>query len=54
MTGVQTCALPIFGPDGSWGGAIPTNLYDLSAIRLLGERPGEALESPIPLASAAN
>jgi hypothetical protein len=51
----RTIALRSFrlGPGGSWGGAIPANLYDLSAIRLLGERPGEALESPIPLASAA-
>jgi hypothetical protein len=32
-------------PDGSWGGAIPVNLYDVSAIRLLGDRPGEVLEA---------
>jgi hypothetical protein len=50
----RTVALPWFrlGPDGSWGGAIPANLYDFRSIRLLGDRPGEALESPIPLASA--
>lgn len=32
-------------PDGSWGGAIPVNLYDVSAIRLLGSRPGQVLEA---------
>ena len=32
-------------PDGSWGGAIPVNLYDVSAIRLLGDSPGEVLEA---------
>ena len=31
--------------NGSWGGAIPTHLYDVAALRLLGERPGEALEA---------
>jgi Putative zinc-finger len=43
----RTIRLPGFelGPDGSWGGAIPVNLYDVSAIRLLGERPGEVLEA---------
>jgi hypothetical protein len=52
----RTVALPWFrlGPDGSWGGAIPANLYDFRSIRLVGERPGEALESSIPLASAAD
>jgi hypothetical protein len=51
----RTVALPRFrlGPDGSWGGAIPANLYDFRSIRLLGDEPGEALESSIPLASAA-
>lgn len=50
----RTVRLPSFrlGPDGSWGGAVPADLYDFRAIRLLGERPGEALESTIPLASA--
>jgi hypothetical protein len=33
--------------NGSWGGAIPTSLYDVASIRLLGERPGEVLEAPI-------
>jgi hypothetical protein len=52
--GRRTVALPAFrlGPDGSWGGAIPADLYDFTSIRLIGDRPGEARESPIPLASA--
>jgi hypothetical protein len=33
------------GPDGSWGGAIPVDVYDVSAIRLLGDRPGQVLEA---------
>jgi predicted anti-sigma-YlaC factor YlaD len=43
----RTIRLPGFElePDGSWGGAIPVHLYDVSAIRLLGERPGEVLEA---------
>jgi hypothetical protein len=32
-------------PDGSWGGAIPVNLYDVAEIRLLGDRPGQVLEA---------
>jgi len=46
----QTIPLPALelGADGSWGGAIPVRLYEVSAIRLLGERPGEALEAAIP------
>ena len=37
------------GPDGSWGGAIPVDLYEVATIRLLGERPGQVLEaSPTP------
>ena len=32
-------------PDGSWGGAIPVNLYDVTAIRLLGDHPGQVLEA---------
>jgi hypothetical protein len=32
-------------PDGSWGGAIPVSLSDVSAIRLLGDRPGQVLEA---------
>jgi Putative zinc-finger len=41
----RTIRLPRFKlePDGSWGGRIPVNLYDVSAIRLLGDRPGEVL-----------
>jgi hypothetical protein len=38
---------------GSWGGAIPVNLYDVAAIRLLGERPGEVLEAAVPPGMAA-
>jgi Putative zinc-finger len=41
-------ALELDPRDGSWGGAIPTNLYDVAAIRLLGERPGDVLEAAIP------
>jgi hypothetical protein len=43
----RTIRLPRFAlePDGSWGGAIPLNLYDVSAIRLLGNRPGQVLEA---------
>jgi putative zinc finger protein len=43
----RTIRLPQFElePDGSWGGAIPVNLYDVSAIRLLGDRPGQVLEA---------
>jgi hypothetical protein len=43
----RTIRLPGFelGPDGSWGGAITVNYYDVSAIRLLGDRPGEVLEA---------
>jgi Putative zinc-finger len=43
----RTIALPGFEleRDGSWGGAIPVNLHDVSAIRLLGDRPGEVLEA---------
>jgi hypothetical protein len=43
----RTIRLPGFEleADGSWGGAIPVNLYDVSAIRLLGDRPGQVLEA---------
>jgi hypothetical protein len=43
----RTIRLPGFElePDGSWGGAIPLNLYAVSAIRLLGDRPGQVLEA---------
>jgi hypothetical protein len=43
----RTLRLPGFElePDGSWGGAIPVNMYDVSAIRLLGHRPGQVLQA---------
>ena len=34
--------------DGSWGGAIPVDLYDVAAIRLLGDSPGEVLQASTP------
>lgn len=30
---------------GSWGGAIPVNLYKVASIRLLGDNPGEILQA---------
>jgi hypothetical protein len=33
---------------GSWGGAIPVNLYEVESIRLLGERPGDFLQVSFP------
>jgi Putative zinc-finger len=47
----RTIPLPAFELDpgsGSWGGAIPVNLYDVASIRLLGERPGEVLAAEVP------
>jgi Putative zinc-finger len=46
----RTVRLPRFelGPDGSWGGALPVDLYDVVAIRLLGDRPGQVLEASPP------
>lgn len=46
----RTIALPALELDrrGSWGGAIPVNLYQVAAIRLLGEEPGEVLHAPFP------
>lgn len=32
---------------GSWGGAIPVKLSEVSSIRLLGERPGEILQASL-------
>jgi hypothetical protein len=32
-------------PDGSWGGAIPVDLRDVAAMRLLGDQPGEVLQA---------
>jgi Putative zinc-finger len=34
--------------EGSWGGAIPVNLYRVESIRLLGERPGDVLQASFP------
>jgi len=46
----RTVPLPALELDrnGTWGGAIPVNPYDVAAIRLLGDRPGEVLEAPLP------
>jgi Putative zinc-finger len=46
----RTIALPQLELDrnGSWGGAIPVNLYKVTSIRLLGERPGEILQAFFP------
>ena len=43
----RTIRLPGFEleEDGSWGGAIPVNLHDVSTIRLLGDRPGQVLQA---------
>jgi Putative zinc-finger len=30
---------------GTWGGAIPVNLYKVASLRLLGERPGDVLQA---------
>jgi hypothetical protein len=32
--------------NGSWGGAIPVDVYEVKSIRLLGERPGQVLATP--------
>jgi Putative zinc-finger len=34
--------------EGSWGGAIPVNLYEVDSIRLLGQRPGDILQASFP------
>jgi hypothetical protein len=46
----RTIPLPALELDrrGSWGGAIPVDLYQVAAIRLLGEEPGEILQAPFP------
>jgi hypothetical protein len=46
----RTIRLPSLELDrrGSWGGAIPVNLYNVASIRLLGEHPGEILQAPFP------
>jgi hypothetical protein len=43
-------ALPSLELDrkGSWGGALPVNLYNVASIRLLGEHPGEILQASFP------
>jgi hypothetical protein len=33
---------------GSWGGALPVNLYDVASIRLVGERPAQGLTASFP------
>jgi len=38
--------------NGSWGGAIPTDLHDVASIRLLGERPGQVLEASMSASAA--
>jgi hypothetical protein len=32
--------------DGSWGGSIPVDIYDIQSIRMLGEKPGQVLATP--------
>ena len=46
----RTIALPSLELDrnGSWGGAIPVNLYKVAAIRLLGDSPAETLHASFP------
>jgi hypothetical protein len=44
---IPIASLELDRRNGSWGGAIPTNLYDVASIRLLGKRPGELLEASI-------
>jgi hypothetical protein len=46
----RTIALPSIELDrnGSWGGAIPVNLYKVASIRLLGDRPGDILQASFP------
>jgi hypothetical protein len=46
----RTIVLPSLELDrrGSWGGAIPVNLYRVASIRLLGDRPGEVLQASFP------
>lgn len=46
----RTVPLPRLELDrnGSWGGAIPVNLYKVASIRLLGNAPGQTLEASFP------
>lgn len=32
---------------GTWGGTIPVDLYDVTSVRLLGDRPGEVLHADL-------
>jgi hypothetical protein len=41
-------SLELDSRQGSWGGAIPVNLYDVASLRLLGERERELLEASFP------
>ena len=45
--GGQRLRLPGFRlrPDGTWGGAIPVKVHEVSAVRLLGRRPGQVLQA---------
>jgi Putative zinc-finger len=46
----RTIALPRLDLDrtGSWGGALPVNLYKVASLRLLGDGPEEVLETSFP------
>jgi hypothetical protein len=33
---------------GTWGGAIPTDLYSVQSVRLLGDSPGDVLQASVP------
>lgn len=50
MKSGRTIPLPSLELDrrGSWGGALPVNLYDVASLRLLGDRPGQALMASFP------
>jgi hypothetical protein len=41
-------SLELDSREGSWGGAIPLNLYDVASLRLLGEHERELLEATFP------
>jgi hypothetical protein len=49
---IPIASLKLDHGNGSWGGAIPINLYDVASIRLLGERPGEVLDAPLAQGTA--
>ena len=46
----RTIPLPSLELDrnGSWGGAIPVDLYKVASIRLLGDSPGDILQASFP------